>query len=470
MGGGASEDTDVRTRMLASLAVIAAVAVAAWLALRPAPGGGAGPVRRTPLFAADEIPVERIDRVEVLRDGVPAMAFVRTPSGWEQSEPFPHPADPGAIREVIDVAASLLATRAVDPAAIDPEARAALGLDPPAARLRLAWPGDERTVELGRRTVAGRGWARVAGRPEAVSVDAALHELAVDADARQWRSRRLHDPGQADIAVLEVRYGLAPGQRLLLRRAGGRWRMEEPAGTRADGDAVRGYMEALERAEADAFAADRPEDLAPLGLAVPERAVRMERAGAAADEAPVTLVEVGAAVAEGAPERFARVRARPTVVQLGPKAVAALFPPPAFFVDPRGSDAVPADVRSIEFLPFAAPGAPERAAFRLDRTLEGWTLAAGGADGIPADAERVRRLLAQLCEARAPAVAFQDMPDALRVGEFTLRGAGGAELARVRVAREPEGQWALDGGDRVLRVFPAGFDLAVAPGAYAGSR
>jgi hypothetical protein len=38
------------------------------------------------------------------------------------------------------------------------------------------------------------------------------------------------------------------------------------------------------------------------------------------------------------------------------------------------------------------------------------------------------------------------------------------------VAREPEGQWALDGGDRVLRVFPAGFDLAVAPGAYAGSR
>ena len=80
------------------------------------------------------------------------------------------------------------------------------------------------------------------------------------------------------------------------------------------------------------------------------------------------------------------------------------------------------------------------------------------------------RLLAQLCEARAPAVAFQRMPDALRIGEFRLLGTGGAELARVRVAREPEGQWALDNEDGVLRVFPAGFGLATGPQAYAGNR
>ena len=187
--------------------------------------------------------------------------------------------------------------------------------------------------------------------------------------------------------------------------------MEEPAATRADGDAVRGYLEALERAEADAFAADRPEDLAPLGLSSPERAVRMDRAGAASGEDPVSLIEVGSNVAEGAPERFARIRSRPTVVQLGAKALAALFPPPAFFVDPRASDAVPADVRAIEFVPVAPPaeGAmPARTAFRLERTLDSWVLSAGG-DPVPADAERVRRLLAQLCEARAPAVAFQDL-------------------------------------------------------------
>jgi hypothetical protein len=40
----------------------------------------------------------------------------------------------------------------------------------------------------------------------------------------------------------------------------------------------------------------------------------------------------------------------------------------------------------------------------------------------------------------------------------------------VAVGHEPDGQWALDGGDGVLRVFPAGFDVAVEAAAYAGSR
>jgi hypothetical protein len=367
---------------------------------------------------------------------------------------------------VIDALASLESTRAVDPATLDPEARMALGLDPARARVTVAWPGGTRTVVLGRRTVAGRAWARVDGRAEAASVDSGLHAVALEDDPRQWRSSRLHDAASADVARLELRYGPAPGQQLVIARTGGAWRSEAPFATRIDAEAVRGYLDALLRAEADAFVADEPKDLAAFGLASPERSVRLLASGG--DSPQVGLVEVGVPAAEGAQERFGRIDGRPAVVQLGPRALAALFPPPAFFIDPRGCAAVPADVRRIEFTP---PDGGTSPTWTLERSLDAWTLRVGGAaDAVPADRDRVRRLLAQLCEARAPAIAFQQAPKELVLGTFRLVGAGGQPIAEVRVAREQAGQWALDGLDGVLRVHPAGFDVATDAAVYAGNR
>ena len=489
----------MKTRSICILAVVALLAVVGWWSVRGPSNASTDRTARASLFAADEIPLEQIDRIELTRSNEEPIVFVRTATGWIQQSPFAHPADPASIREVIDVSAALQTTRAVDPASIDPEARAALGLTPPAATLKLAWPGGERSVELGRRTVAGRAWAHVVGRAEAASIDASLHAIAVDGDPRQWRSTRLYEPGPADVGGIELRYGLAPSQRLTLARAAGKWRIESPVSTRADADAVRGYLEALARAQADAFVTDSPNDWSTFGLSAPERTVRLYAANVAANAATgdaavgaasrtpalppaitVGAIDVGVTAAEGAQERFGRIAERETVVQLGTKALAALFPPPAFFVDPRGSDVVQADVRAVTFTAFdptgvsdaaaTAPGATPAPAFRLERTLDGWNITTPGADPRPASTERARKLLAQLCEARAPAVAFQRMPEALRIGEFTLFGAGGAQLARVRLAHEPDGQWAIDSDDGVLRVFPKGFDLAIDAAAYQGNR
>jgi len=483
MGGGPPEDAHMKTRSIFILAVVALLAVVGWWSVRGHSDASADRAARASLFAADEIPLEQIDRIELTRSNEEPIAFVRTATGWIQQSPFVHPADPASIREVIDVSAALQTTRAVDPASIDPEARAALGLTPPAATLKLTWPGGERSVELGRRTVAGRAWAHVVGRAEAASIDASLHTIAVDGDPRQWRSTHLYEPGPTDVGSIELRYGLAPSQRLTLARAAGKWRIESPVSTRADADAVRGYLEALARAQADAFVTDSPNDWSTFGLSAPERSVRLYAANAAALSTPavtVGAIDVGVTAAEGAQERFGRIAERATVVQLGTKALAALFPPPAFFVDPRGTDVVQADVRAVTFTAFdptgvsdaaaAAPGATPAPAFRLERTLDGWNITTPGADPRPASTERARKLLAQLCEARAPAVAFQRMPEALRIGEFTLFGAGGAQLARVRLAHEPDGQWAIDSDDGVLRVFPKGFDLAIDAAAYQVNR
>ena len=474
----------MKTRSIYILAVTALLAVLGWWSVRGHSDASADRAARASLFAADEIPLEQIDRIELTRSNEEPIAFVRTATGWIQQSPFAHPADPASIREVIDVSAALQTTRAVDPASIDPAARAALGLTPPAATLKLAWPGGERSIELGRRTVAGRAWAHVIGRAEAASIDASLHAIAVDGDPRQWRSTHLYEPGPTDVGGIELRYGLAPSQRLTLARAAGKWRIESPVSTRADADAVRGYLEALARAQADAFVTDSPNDWSTFGLSAPERSVRLYAANAAAVSTPavtVGAIDVGVTAAEGAQERFGRIAERATVVQLGTKALAALFPPPAFFVDPRGSDVVQADVRAVTFTAFdptgvsdaaaaAAPGAAPAPAFRLERTLDGWNIITPGSDPRPASTERARKLLAQLCEARAPAVAFQRMPEALRIGEFTLFGAGGVQLARIRIAHEPDGQWAIDSDDGVLRVFPKGFDLAIDAAAYQVNR
>ncbi|HAQ66892.1 MAG TPA: hypothetical protein DCR70_03945 [Phycisphaerales bacterium] len=469
----------MKTRSIYILAVTALLAVIGWWSVRGRSDASADRSARASLFAADEIPLEQVDRIELTRSNEEPIVFVRTASGWIQQSPFAHPADPASIREVIDVSAALQTTRAIDPASIDPAARAALGLTPPAATLKLAWPGGERSVELGRRTVAGRAWAHVIGRAEAASIDASLHAIAVDGDPRQWRSTQLYEPGPADVGGIELRYGLAPSQHLTLARAAGKWRIESPVSTRADADAVRGYLEALARAQADAFVTDSPNDWSTFGLSAPERSVRLF--AALPPDVIIGAIDVGVTAAEGAQERFGRIAERATVVQLGTKALAALFPPPAFFVDPRGSDVVQADVRAVTFTAFdptgvsdaaaaAAPGAAPVPAFRLERTLDGWNITTPGADPRPASIERARKLLAQLCEARAPAVAFQRMPEALRIGEFTLFGAGGVQLARVRIAHEPEGQWAIDSDDGVLRVFPKGFDLAIDAAAYQVNR
>ena len=473
----------MKTRSICILAVVALLAVVGWWSVRGPSNASTDRTARASLFAADEIPLEQIDRIELTRSNEEPIVFVRAEMGWIQQSPFYHPADSASIREVIDVSAALQTTRAVDPASIDPEARAALGLTPPAATLKLTWPGGERSLELGRRTVAGRAWAHVIGRAEAASIDASLHAIAVDGDPRQWRSTRLYEPGPADVGGIELRYGLAPSQRLWLTRADGKWRIQSPVSTRADADAVRGYVEALARAQADAFVTDRPNDWSTFGLSAPERSVRLylpNAASALSSANTVGAIDVGVTAAEGAQERFGRIAERETVVQLGTKALAALFPPPAFFVDPRGSDVVQADVRAVTFTAFdptgvsdaaaAAPGAAPVPAFRLERTLDGWNITTPGSDPRPASTERARKLLAQLCEARAPAVAFQRMPEALRIGEFTLFGAGGAQLARVRLAHEPDGQWAIDSDDGVLRVFPKGFDLAIDAAAYQVNR
>lgn len=455
----------MRTSRLIALAVVACAAFVVWVTL-----GRAAPTEqehaRALLLQSSELPLDQVNKISFERAGSPALVFERTGARWVQTAPYTHPADPIALRQVLEAAAELEQTRTVEFERLDAATRASLGLQPPHAVLRMAWPGGERVLEFGKRTVAGRAWTHVQGRAQAASVDAALHQLTVDGDPRQWRAMTLFDPEVGDAERIVLQYG--GGASWTLERHGARWRVTAPNGTRADSDAVRSYIEAVARAQADAFAADQPSDWAAFGLAPPAASVRIARAGGA----PEGVIDIGAPVAQGAAERFLRVDGRPAALQVGAKALLTLLPPPAFFVDPRGTDVVPADVRRIVYTP--APGTTLRE-FSLDRVRDSWTVSEGGptAPGAAANAESVRRLLTQLAETRAPEVSFSEIPAELRMGQFTLYGEQGAKLAVIRVAREATegtGKWALDNEENVLRVFPQNYDIRLDAASYAGNR
>ena len=85
----------MKTRSIFILAVVALLAVVAWWSVRGPSDASADRTARASLFAADEIPLEQIDRIELTRSNEEPIVFVRTATEWIQQSPFAHPAEIG---------------------------------------------------------------------------------------------------------------------------------------------------------------------------------------------------------------------------------------------------------------------------------------------------------------------------------------------------------------------------------------
>lgn len=455
-----------RDRWEASSAGLAAAAAGGTGAADGDPGGfpnrrSAGPA---PLFSRESLPVERVERIEIVR-GTSRIAFERRGEGWWQTEPFAQPADGALLRDLLLRASDLRASRAVEVAGAesapastgDAVPLATLGLDPPLAEVRVGFGAESRTLALGRRGVGGRAWLRVDDGP-AFAVDPLLHDALVDGDPRRWRSWRLFDRVDAEVDRVVVERTPAdpsrPAQRFELERRGPRWRLVAPVDTRVDESVVQALLAALARTEHAGFADDAPQDLALYGLERPLATVELHRRGA------VERLEIGSALAKGG-SVCARRTDRPPIVLLDQTALAALLPTAAPFVDPRPCGLVRADVRHVRIRD--PKGEP---LVELERSLDGWSLV--GSDGTkrPARDASVRALLERLVDARAQELALQPMPPELLVATIELTPVSGAPVV-LRVAREVEtGKWAIDESDDALRVFPASFGLPLDARSY----
>ncbi len=408
-------------------------------------------VRSTPMvFGADEANADLLDRVELTRrraDGVESRwVFVRDGDEWRQVEPFVHPVDTWAMRKFAAIASGLAVVRQ------EPATEAtlrSLALEPPSGTLKLSAGERATTIEFGVRGLAGKAFLRkrVGTLPpgDILVVDAELHQRALGIDPSEWRSRALF-PNATRAVSVQFDGGSLP---LTLERKGNAWEFTAPSKTRADAQQVEDFLAASARCESSGFIADRPQQLAMYGLDPPSAAVEVT------SKVDSRTLLIGDPIAIGSQDRFGMMEGTPSVLRLSATTLAALLPRFELLVSPIASGVRAADMTQIEIL---QPSTESVRSLLLERTLDGWQCAAVASSEVQKDV--LSKLIAALTETRAKSLASGAANPADVIATVVLRGVGGTTLGAVIVSRSTEtGEWALDDGSGVRRVYPPAMEI-----------
>lgn len=409
-----------------------------------------------PLVPADAIDSERVDEIVLEREGV-VNRFVRKGQGWQQLEPVAHAIDGWSMRQLISKALKAESVRSIDLSALAAEARSKslveAGLAPAAGKLELIESADasgqrrKLVIELGRRSLAGRAYARASTAAEDSAktgyavIDGALHEFALGRDPREFRRRELFvDLGDVD----RLAFRAGESELVVVKDVRG-YRIASPVQARADRVQVEELLDALRRAKSAGFVSDRPVELSAYGLGPAMASLEL-----GADGVTRTLL-VGDAVSLGAQDRFGLIDGTSTVVRIPAEVLATIVPRLDRIVDAVATGVRARDVGGIEI-------ASGMRRISLRRESDGWSSTVGEQGGGDSQAgtverDRVDGLLKALSETRAQAIELAAFPSAESIATVTLLGFGGEPLDTVRIARrEADSKWILENGDGVLRL------------------
>lgn len=420
---------------------------------------------RRSIVARDAIDPEKLSEVIIDRDGT-RYRFVRRGASWWQTAPIEHAADGWAVRQFATRVMKAESVRTVELAAGAPGALAAAGLSPPEGRIELVESSGDPTrpetaprrvvVDLGKRSLAGRAYARVAepspSTPRYEVIDASLHDFALEHDPREFRRRDIFvDIGEVDRIELT-----ASGTTTAIQRTGRAFRIDAPIKTRADRQQCEELVDAIRRARSGGFVVDNPAELSVYGLQPPAAVLAVQGGGAS------TSLLIGDPVSIGAQDRFGLVEGTKTVVRLPAAVLAGVAPRADRLIDTLATGVRAQDVGAIEIT-------QGDASVSLRRETDGWSgrvvepgVAEPGAVE-PAAIERrgsadpaaVAKLLAALTETRAGSVQIAAFPAERARATITLRGFAGEALDTVRVASGVQGGIVFENGDGVLRVHGA---------------
>lgn len=403
---------------------------------------------RQPMVPREAFDAERLAEISLVR-GETTYRFVRRDGAWWQTSPIEHAVDGWSIRQFASRVMKAQSVRSVDLAKDEASALAAAGLAPPQGRIELVEDAVDGAaprrvvVELGRRSLAGRAYARVIEPPAARAryevVDGTLHELALERDPRDFRRRDLFvDLGEID------RVELSAGESTTaIARAGRVYRIDGPIKTRADRQQCEELFDAIRRARSEGFIVDNPAELAVYGLDPPAASLSVQSAGRN------MRLRIGDPVSIGAQDRFGLLEGTKSVVRLPAAVLAGIAPRADRLIDTLATGVRSPDVGAIEI-------AQGMARIVLRRETSGWTATVsepGVADSTgSADAAAVARLLAALTETRAASVKLSQFPTERSLASVTLRGFAGEALDTVRIATGAAGGLEFENGDGVLRV------------------
>ncbi len=370
------------------------------------------PAERT-LFDEAPGPIARLAITP--RDGQ-AMAFENRGGQWRITAPLDAPADPAAVRNVLQLVEQLRWRQRFEPGDDDAPPPDATGLDRPAWTLELTDAQNRRyTLHVG----SDRPWSttpeayvRPAGSRTTYVVRGEFSRL-LSRPLRTYRDRTVLDLDPQRI----VRIQAAGQAAYTLEKRDGQWRVVAPFTGRGNPAAVTELLRALAQVQAQAIASDDPAAEAAAGTTAPadpyaryglsegrSTVVRLHvqdpapatgpASAPAATPAPRTYALHFGARMQGEDTVYARLEDRPAVYLVPASVLAKVLIPPS-------------DLRSRDLLDFAPPAVrqvelqlPEDKVV-LDRTDEGWAMTSPYAG--PANARQVEEMLATLAGLQAQA-------------------------------------------------------------------
>ena len=414
------------------------------------------------LLASNRLPIEDVVRVRLERRDMSPLVFESEGDAWLQIEPFTHPMQAYSIRQLIASATQLRMVRALDGSNIDEASLADLGLSPPEGIVTYTLvDGEQVTIELGRRGLGGRAYARLGSDDGIVMVGQELHDRALAMDPKEWRSRRIFEHAGVNSERVEIEFSEAKWQFHRERR---RWSVLSPVATRANDEAMTEFLAALSETQLSGFAADQPERLGEYGLQIPLATLSVTTprrrlvSGEVEMEPTTERLYLGRPRTQGSNEYFAMIESRPVVFILGPRELERLFATPELLIDLSPTGVLSEDVRTIRIT------GPEGDVV-LERDGERWVTPSH--PGTPVSADRVNNLLEFLTAGRATDLIARDFAHDMHVATFILEGFDGLPMDAVRVAREaPTAAWQIDNGDQLQRIFPPTLDIPMTISAF----
>lgn len=372
---------------------------------------------------------ERVDRIEVAHTSG-TYELTRRAQAWSiRSGNVTRPADPVEVERVLSEIEGAEASRTLG--ALDADARRRFGLDPGHTRV-VVHEGPEVTARFAVGGVVERddqvyvaAGARDGGRDETtagVVLGRSFGEL-FDRMATAYRDRSVADVDPSRLDRITI---VHEARRVVLDRAGGVWRMSEPAWGRASRGAVEAMTSQLRELRAERVIADDP-DAAALqryALEPPTTRVEMRRGNVE----PVVL-RFGAQC-PGHDGEVAAMREGTGTVVCFPRSFAdALRLPPEGLRDDRVLSARTDEVSRVR-IAGAAPGGAELV---LERTGSQWRATNAG---VPVDPEAIEGWL----------TAVHDLASAQRIDGDTRAAHGVGPTSRT-ITVEREG---VEGGERIV--------------------
>ncbi len=208
-----------------------------------------------------------VTSVEVIPNGAPEIAALRTNSGWILTEPIVYPAQSAAIDALLATLQKLKPAGRITPAELSANhsPNSQYGLEPPQATLVIASGSDSHQIQIGNKTAPGdQVYLRVVGMDGIFLADVDWLKYIPQAST-DWRDSALVSmPNGCDSIILTngakiIELHSNPTNRL--------WQMTRPLSARANNDYIASALQQLQMASVSHFITDNSNtDLTAFGL------------------------------------------------------------------------------------------------------------------------------------------------------------------------------------------------------------